>query len=144
MIISRSTTTQISFFFSIVSDGFICRCPEKSNVWRRPRGVPSSLTFLPRSMDSKSLEPTAKKSSSRIVFTNCRSVDQLIFCKAFGNVASLPLFSLLIYYFCSHSLWFGTTKNPNETTGPLALPFAHSLVLLTHSLAPRCSRALLR
>ena len=143
MIISRSTATQRSFF-SFVSDVFICRCPEKSNVWKPRRGVPSSLTFLPRSMDSKSLEPTAKKSSSRIVFTNCRSVDQLIFCKAFGNVANLPLFSLLIYCFCSHSLWFGTTKNPDETTGPLSRPFAHSLVSLTHQLAPRCLRALLR
>ena len=44
-------------------------------------------------------------------------------------------------------LWARTIKNPDESTGPLACPFAHSLTPLTRLLAPQrllCLRALLR
>ena len=41
--------------------------------------------------------------------------------------------------FSSSPLWSKITKNPDVNTGPLALPFAHSPVLHTHSLAPHCS-----
>ena len=34
------------------------------------------------------------------------------------------------------SLWSGTNKNRDVSTGPLARPFARSLAPLTHSLAP--------
>ena len=37
-----------------------------------------------------------------------------------------------------HSLWAKSTKTPDFSTGPLARPFAHSLALLTRSLAPPC------
>ena len=37
------------------------------------------------------------------------------------------------------ALWSGTSKNRDVSTGPLAHPFARSLALLTHSLAPHCS-----
>ena len=36
------------------------------------------------------------------------------------------------------ALWVRSNKNPDESTGPLARPFAHSLAPLTHSLAPPC------
>ena len=39
----------------------------------------------------------------------------------------------------SHTLWSKTTENLDGSTGPLAHPFARSLALLTHSLAPHCS-----
>ena len=37
------------------------------------------------------------------------------------------------------ALWSRIAKNPDVSTGPLALPFAHSLVPFTHLLAPHCS-----
>ena len=48
---------------------------------------------------------------------------------------------------CASTLWARSTKNPDKSIGPLARPFAHSLALLTCSLAPHYSlhlRALLR
>ena len=42
----------------------------------------------------------------------------------------------------SLALWARSTKNPDESTGPLARPFAHSLTLLTRLLAPPCSLCL--
>ena len=37
------------------------------------------------------------------------------------------------------ALWARIIKNPDESTGPLARPFARSLAPLTRSLAPDCS-----
>ena len=37
------------------------------------------------------------------------------------------------------ALWSSMTKDPDVNTWPLARPFAHSLALLTYSLAPHCS-----
>ena len=37
------------------------------------------------------------------------------------------------------TLWSGTNKNKDVSTGPLARPFARSLAPLTRSLAPDCS-----
>ena len=39
----------------------------------------------------------------------------------------------------AYALWSKTTKNPDCSTGPLALLFARSLPLLTYLLAPPCS-----
>ena len=41
--------------------------------------------------------------------------------------------------FDNAALWSGTNKNRDVSTGPLARPFAHSLALLTRSLAQHCS-----
>ena len=49
------------------------------------------------------------------------------------------LFYLFLRFFLSifaFALWARTIKNTNCITGPLALPFAHSLAPLTRSLAP--------
>ena len=34
--------------------------------------------------------------------------------------------------------WFGTTRNQDVSSGPLAFPFTPSLAPLTHSLSPHC------
>ena len=50
------------------------------------------------------------------------------------SIVIIPVVNILVA-----ALWSGINKNRDESTGPLACPFAHSLALLTRSIAPDCS-----
>ena len=50
-----------------------------------------------------------------------------------------PSLVFLSFFPRAMPLWSRTAKNPDESTGPLARPFARSLAPLTRSLAPDCS-----
>ena len=47
-------------------------------------------------------------------------------------------FSVTYFLLSSCAQWSGKNKNRDVSTGPLSRPFAHSLALLIHSLAPDC------